>query len=53
MALKVSDTFNTHEVFVFVENASISNMLENGTMENPLLVPTFEFVEKASVHLKI
>lgn len=40
------------KVSIVVENAPISNLLENGGNSNPMSVSAFDFVKKVSVHLK-
>ena len=37
-----------HKVSIFVKNVSISNMLENGAINNPVLISAFEFVKNVS-----
>ena len=46
--VEASDGSNINKVFIFVENESISNMLENGTIDNPMLMFAFEFVKNVS-----
>ena len=43
-----SDGSNIHKVSTFMKNESISNMLENGAIDNPVLKAAFEFVKKVS-----
>ena len=43
MVVKAFDGSNIHRVSTFVKNKSISNMLENGAIDNPILISTFEF----------
>ena len=43
---EVSNGSNIHNIFMFVKNKSISNMLENGAIDNPMLMFVFEFVKK-------
>lgn len=49
MTKNILDRFNIPKVSLFVENASISNMLENGGTEHLVLVSTFEFVKNADL----
>lgn len=46
MPLKVLDGSNILKVSLYVKNASISMLLENGAAENPMLVSAIEFVKK-------
>jgi hypothetical protein len=39
---------NIHKVSIFVKNESISNMLENGAIDNPVLMSAFDFVKNVS-----
>ena len=39
---------NIHKNSMFVKNKSISNMLENGAIDNPVLMPAFDFVKNDS-----
>ena len=48
MVVAASDGSNVHKVSTFVKNESISNMLENGAIDNPMLMSAFEFVKKVS-----
>ena len=46
--VEASDGSTIHKVSTFVKNESISNMLENGAIDNPMLMSAFEFVKKVS-----
>ena len=46
--VETRDESNVHKVLTFLKNESISNMLENGAIENPVLMSAFEFVKKVS-----
>ena len=48
VVVEASDGSNIHKVSTFVKNESISNMLENGAIDNPVLKAAFEFVKKVS-----
>ena len=39
---------NIHKISMFVKNESISNILENGAINNPMLMSAFDFVNKVS-----
>ena len=46
MIVEASDGSNIHKVSTFVKKKCISNMLENGAIDNLVLVSAFEFVKK-------
>ena len=48
VVVEASDGSNIHKVSTFVKNESISNMLENGAIDNPMLMSAFEFVKNVS-----
>ena len=48
VVVQISNGSNIHKFSTFVKNESISNVLKNGTIDNPVLMPTFEFVKKVS-----
>ena len=48
VVVEASDGSTIHKVSTFVKNESISNMLENGAIDNPMLMSAFEFVKKVS-----
>ena len=39
---------NIHKISMFVKNESISNIFENGAIDNPMLMYAFDFVNKVS-----
>ena len=45
VVVEASNGSNIHKVSTFVKNESISNMLENGAIDNPVLMFAFEFVK--------
>ena len=49
MVVEASNKSNVHKVFIFVKNESISSMLDNDTINNPVLMSAFEFVKKISM----
>ena len=48
VVVEVSNGSNIYKVFTFVKNESISNMLENGAIDNPMLIFAFKFVKNTS-----
>ena len=48
VVVKAFDESNIHKVSMFVKNESISNLLENSAIDNPVLMSTFEFVKNIS-----
>ena len=48
MVVEASNGSNIHKLPTFVEKESISNMLENGAIDNPMLISAFEFVKNIS-----
>jgi hypothetical protein len=48
MVVESPHASNIHKVSMFVKNESISNMLENGAIDNPMLMSAFDFVKKVS-----
>ena len=45
VVVEASNESNIYKISMFVKNESISNMLENGTIVNPVFMSAFEFVE--------
>ena len=48
VVVQVSNGSNIHKFSTFVKNESISNVLKNGAINNPVLMSTFEFVKNVS-----
>ena len=48
MVVEASNRSNIHKVYIFLKNESISNMLENGAIDNPMLISVFDFVKNDS-----
>ena len=48
MDVEAADGSHIHKVSMFMKNESISNMLENGAIDNPVLKAAFEFVKNVS-----
>ena len=48
VVVEASNGSNIHKVSTFVKNEFISNMLENGAIDNPMLIFAFEFVKNVS-----
>ena len=48
MVVEASDGYNIHKLSTFVKNESISNMLDNGAIDNPVLMCAFEFIKNVS-----
>ena len=48
VVVEASNGSNIHKVSTFVKNESISNILENGAIDNPMLMSAFEFVKNVS-----
>ena len=48
MVVEASDGSNIHKVSTFIKNEFISNMLENGAIDNLVLMFAFEFVKNVN-----
>ena len=48
MVVEASDGSNIDKVSTFVKNKSIFNMLDNGIIDNPVLMFAFELVKNIS-----
>ena len=48
MIVEASGGSNIHKVSTFMKNESISNILENGAINNLVLISAFEFVKNVS-----
>ena len=48
MIIEIFYGSNIHKVSTFMKNDSISNMLENGAIDNPMLMSIFEFIKKVN-----
>ena len=48
VVVESSNGSNLYKVYTFVKNDFISNLLENGPINNPMLIYAFEFVKNIS-----